>query len=205
MMSLAHEERADFVALLKSLSLQQWDEPTLCRGWRVRDLVAHVVSYDELDKRGVTARLVKGRFSPGRINDLGVAEYNTRTPDELIALMNDHLEPTGLRAAFGGMIALVDGLIHQQDIRRPLGLPRDIPPERLRRTLPAALVAPPIRAFWRARGLRLVATDLDWSTGSGPEVRGPAEAILMAVAGRGHAVGELTGDGQPKLAARMTG
>jgi hypothetical protein len=68
-----------------------------------------------------------------------------------------------LPARFGGRIALVDGLIHHQDIRRPLGQPREIPTERLRHALNFALIAPPIGGFRRARGLRLVATDLDWA------------------------------------------
>jgi len=60
-----------------------------------------------------------------------------------------------------------------------------------------------LRARSRIRGLRLQATDLDWAFGKGPEVRGPGEALLMAMAGRRQAVGELTSPGQPRLAARM--
>lgn len=177
----------------------------MCTGWRVRDVVAHVVSYDELDGRGLVGRFAKGRFLPDRINAVGLAEYNTRSPDALLDLLRDHLEPRGLPAAFGGMVAFLDGLIHHQDIRWPLGMPRDIPAERLLPALRCALVAPPIRGFWRVRGLRLVATDLEWSAGSGPEVRGPAEAVLMAIAGRRGVVGELSGPGQRKLADRIGG
>jgi hypothetical protein len=101
------------------------------------------------------------------------------------------------------MVALVDGVIHQQDIRRPLGMPRDIPAERLLLALRGALTAPVIRGFWRVRGVRLVATDLDWSTGTGPEVRGRAEALMMTIAGRRGVVGELSGPGQQKLADRI--
>jgi hypothetical protein len=84
-------------------------------------------------------------------------------------------------------------------------MPREIPAERLVPALRYALIAPPIRAVWRARDLRLVATDLDWSTGKGPEVRGPGEALLMAIAGRRGVVGELSGPGQPKLMERIGG
>lgn len=95
------------------------------------------------------------------------------------------------------------GLIHQQDIRRPLGLPRQIPAERLRVTLDFARWAPPIRGGLRTRGLRLVATDLDWSAGRGPEVTGPGEALLLAMARRGAAVADLGGPGLPRLAQRL--
>jgi hypothetical protein len=103
----------------------------------------------------------------------------------------------------GGAIGLTDGMIHQQDIRRPLGLPRTIPAERLVPALRTALFAPTLLGVVRVRGVRLVASDLDWSFGRGPEVRGPAEAILMTVAGRQAAVGELSGPGQPQLARRV--
>lgn len=202
---LARDERTDFAAFLATLSPPQWEAPTLCAGWRVRDVVAHVISYDELDGRALAARFAKGRFLPDRVNAVGLAEYHTRSPNELLALLREHLEPRGLPAAFGGTIALVDGLIHHQDIRRPLEMPRPVPAERLLPALRCALIAPVIRGFWRVRGVRLVATDLDWSAGIGPEVRGPAEALLMAIAGRRSVLGELSGPGQRKLAYRIGG
>jgi uncharacterized protein (TIGR03083 family) len=202
-MDLARQEREDFAALLADFSPEQWEAPTLCDRWRVRDVVAHVISYDELDRRGLLGRFAKGRFLLNRINAVGVADYASRPPQELSELMRLHAEPSGLPAGFGGMIALVDGMIHQQDIRRPMGLPRDIPAERLLPALSFAVTAPTILGFWRTRGVRLVATDLDWSTGRGPEVRGAAESLLMAMAGRRGVVGELSGPGQAKLAGRL--
>ncbi|MFI7122042.1 maleylpyruvate isomerase family mycothiol-dependent enzyme [Amycolatopsis sp. NPDC049868] len=202
---LVRDERADLAAFLETLTPQQWDAPTLCRRWRVRDVVAHVVSYEELNVLGVLGRFGKGRFSPSRVNAVGVAEYTARTPAELIELLRDHLEPRGMTAALGGAVGLTDALIHHQDIRRPLGLPREIPPERLAPVLRSTLTAPVLGGFWRVRGLRLVATDLDWTAGSGLEVRGPAEPLMMAIAGRRGVVGELSGPGQGKLAARLGG
>jgi hypothetical protein len=102
-------------------------------------------------------------------------------------------------------VALTNGVIHQQDIRRPLGMPRDIPADRLLPALRIALTAPVILGFWRVRGTRLVATDLDWSTGKGPEVRGKGEALLLVIAGRRGVVGELSGPGQQTLANRIDG
>jgi uncharacterized protein (TIGR03083 family) len=202
-MDLARQEREEFAALLADFSPEQWEAPTLCDRWRVRDVVAHVISYDELDRLGLLGRFAKGRFLLNRINAVGVADYASRPPQELSELMRIHAEPSGLPAGFGGMIALVDGMIHQQDIRRPMGLPRDIPAERLLPALSFAVTAPTILGFWRTRGVRLVATDLDWSTGRGPEVRGAAESLLMAMAGRRGVVGELSGPGQAKLAGRL--
>ena len=178
--------------------------PSLCAGWTVHDVVAHVLSYDELSPRQLAARFVRGRLLVDRVNAVGLAEYAARTPAELVELLRAHLTPRGLPAGMGGAIALTDGLVHQQDIRRPLGIGRDLPGERLRPVLDFARTAPPIGAFRRIRGLRLVATDLDWAMGKGDEVTGPGEALLMAMAGRGDAVGELAGPGLPVLAGRVT-
>ncbi|MGH3921038.1 MAG: maleylpyruvate isomerase family mycothiol-dependent enzyme [Pseudonocardiaceae bacterium] len=202
-MSLARAERADLADLLTTLTPAQWEAPSLCAGWRVRDVVAHMFSYDELGIGGLIGRFVRGGLRPDRVNAVGVAAYGDRGTDDLVRLVRDHLRPRGLTAGFGGRIALTDGLIHHQDIRRPLGLPRDIPAERLRTALQFALTAPTIGAAKRIRGLTLSATDLDWTAGTGPAVEGPAEALLMAIAGRHGIIEELAGPGRPTLADRL--
>lgn len=203
-MQMACEEREDFADLLDGLSPAQWEQPTLCERWRVRDVVAHVVSYDELSRSGLVWRFVKGGFWPPWVNAVGVAEYAVRSPEQLAELMRACIPPRGLTSAFGGMIALVDGLIHQQDIRRPLGIPRTIPQQRLRAVLDMALNAPTTRGARRARGTRLVATDLEWQYGSGPQVTGPAEALLMTMAGRPDGLNQLAGPGKRLLAQRIS-
>ena len=120
-MALARAERADLAALLRELTPEQWEAPSLCTEWPVRDVVAHVVSYEELDTPGLLRRYARGRFVPRRVNAVGVADYAGHRPDQLIEVLDRHLRPRGLTAGFGGRIALVDGVIHQQDIRRPWG------------------------------------------------------------------------------------
>jgi uncharacterized protein (TIGR03083 family) len=202
-MGLAREERADLAGFLATLSPDQWNAPSLCAGWRVRDVVAHMYSYEELSPAGLLRRFVRGGLRPDRVNALGVAAHAGRSPDELLALVREHQQPRGLTAGFGGRIALTDGVIHHQDIRRPLGLPRTIPPERMRTVLDFARTAPTIGASTRVRGLTLSATDLDWTAGRGPVVEGPAESLLMAIAGRRGVAGELAGPGRPTLADRI--
>lgn len=104
---------------------------------------------------------------------------------------------------FGSRIALLDAVVHNQDIRHPLGLPRAIPEERLVPCLNFARVAPPIAAFPRIRGLRMIATDLDWSAGRGAVVRGKAETLLMAIAGRRIPYDDLEGPGAAILRSRI--
>ena len=202
---LARDERADLAAFLTTLTPQQWQAPTLCARWRVRDVVAHVISYDNLDARALIAVAARARFRPGRINDTALTRYDQHTPEQLLALLTGNLQPRGQPAALGGKAGLVETLIHHQDIRRALGQPRAIPAERLRPALHTALIAPDIAKPWPLRGVRLVATDLRFSFGIGPPAEGPAEAILMTIAGRPAAISELSGPGQATLAARIDG
>ncbi|MDT5235632.1 MAG: hypothetical protein QOF47_1619 [Mycobacterium sp.] len=202
-MQMARDEREEFAALLQGLTPQQWESPTLCELWSVREVAIHTVSYDELSTPGLVSRFLKGRLNTDRINAIGVADYADRAPEQIIALIRANTEPHGLTGGFGGRIALTDGMIHQQDIRRSVGLPRTIDPKRLRTALDFARFAPTIRGAWRARGVRLVATDLDWACGKGREVRGSGEALLMVMAGRRAALDDLDGPGKPKLAQHI--
>jgi uncharacterized protein (TIGR03083 family) len=202
-MQLACEEREDFADFLDELSPPQWEQASLCELWRVRDVVAHVISYEELSGWQLVCRFAKAGFVPPRVNAIGVAEYAGRSPRQLRELMRRCIPPRGLTSAFGGMIALVDGMVHQQDIRRPLGMGRVIPPHRLQRALDLALHSPAIRGARKARGVRLVATDVHWAFGDGLEVAGPGEAILMAMAGRPGALRQLAGPGKTVLAQRI--
>jgi uncharacterized protein (TIGR03083 family) len=196
-------ERADLLALLQQLTPEQWNAASLCPQWRVRDVVAHVYSYDELSRADLARSFVRAKLNPTKVNAVCVAPYANHTPEQLLTLAQRCVHPRGLPAGFKGGIALVDGMIHHQDIRRPLGLPRTIPTDRLRAALDFAKTAPVIRGFWHRRGLRMVATDVDWAAGSGPEVRGPGEAVLLAIAGRNTAVSELSGPGLAALGPRL--
>jgi uncharacterized protein (TIGR03083 family) len=202
-MEMACAEREEFASFLDGLTPQQWGDPTLCELWTVKEVAIHTVSYDELSTAGLVGRFLKGRLNTDRINAIGVADYADWSAEQITALIREYAQPHGLTGGFGGKIALTDGMIHQQDIRRSLGLPRTIDPERLRTALDFALFAPTIRGAWRARGVRLVATDLEWSHGRGAEARGSGEALLMVMAGRRAALDDLDGPGKAKLAQRF--
>ena len=204
-LDLARSEREDFAAFLETLSPQQWEAPTLCERWNVRQVAAHAISFDELRGGALVRRFLKGWLRVDRINQVGVDDYAGHTPAELIALIRTHAEPHGMTAGFGGRVALTDNMIHQQDIRRPLGLPRTIDDRRLRVALDFALNSPTIRGARRTKRLHLVANNLDWSHGDGAEVRGPGEALLMVMAGRRDALKDLDGPGKDDLADRLAG
>lgn len=202
---LAAGERRDLADLLETLTAEQWQMPSLCTGWTVHDVAAHVVSYEELTLTALAGRFLKGRLRLGGSNALGVQEYGSCSNEELIALLRRHATPRGITAGFGGAIGLTDTTIHHQDIRRPLGLPREIPRERLLAVLEFLPRARALPAPRNLRHLRVVATDLDWAHGQGPEVSGPAEALLMALAGRRDALSDLAGPGMDTLTARVSG
>ncbi|MED5812424.1 maleylpyruvate isomerase family mycothiol-dependent enzyme [Mycolicibacterium sp. 050232] len=201
LMDLAHDERADLAEFLATLTPAQWQTESLCTGWTVKDVVAHVISYEELRLTGLLKRFAKGRVV--HANEVGVAEYSAMSTDDLLEFLNCHLRPQGLTAGFGGMIGLIDGTVHHQDIRRALGLQRTVPAQRLQRILPLVPGNPRLGAGRRIKGLRLCANDIDWERGSGPEVVGSAEALLLAMTGRRQAAEELTGAGAAILLGRL--
>lgn len=203
-LEMAEAERTEFAELLAGLSEEEWATPSLCSGWTVRDVAAHAIGYDELGLGGVLARFVRAGLSLHRTNARMVEETAGRSHEELVGLYRKHARPSGLLTIMGGRVALLDCFIHQQDVRRPLGRRRDIPADRVTTVLDYAFGAPPIPVKRNAQGLRLAATDLDWSHGDdGPEVRGPGEALLMTLAGRGTALDDLEGPGVPILAERV--
>lgn len=201
LMSMARDERADLAEFLATLTPQEWEAPSLCADWTVKDVVAHMISYEELGTLGLLKRFAKGWVV--RANQVGVDEFTDFSAPQLLDFLRAHLQPRGLTAGFGGMIALVDGTIHHQDIRRALGRPRTVPADRLEQVLALVPGNPRLGAGRRIRGLRLRATDVDWEHGHGPEVTGPGEALLMAMTGRPAALADLAGPGLQTLAARL--
>jgi uncharacterized protein (TIGR03083 family) len=205
---MRYEELASISELVHGLSDAQWDHDSLCRGWRVRDVVSHIiVGYTTplLAMMGMTA---KYGFNVPKASSVESAAYGSaHTPAQIMGVFdtipNERVK-RGIIRFVKPQESLLDHIVHQQDIRRPLGLPRQVPEERL---LAALGAAPSIGGFVgakkRAAGLRLVATDVGWSHGEGPEVRGTGEAILLAISGRPVVLDELTGDGTATLRERV--
>lgn len=200
---LATAERRDVADYVNTLTEEEWEQPSLCPGWTVRDVVGHLPSYDELGWAAVLALFARSGFSLTRCNQLGVEQSRRLSTEQLVARLRSYAVPRGITAMFGSRIALTDGLIHHQDIRRALGHPRTVPARRLVAALEFAPRARALPAPANARGLRLVATDVDWAHGIGPEVTGPGEALLVALAGRPQGLADLGGPGLATLAQRV--
>lgn len=202
-LAMVREERASLADLADGLTDTHWEQPSLCALWRVRDVVAHVLSYDDLSALGWARRyVVDAKCSIDRFNQIGVDHYADTSNVELTALLRNRTNPRGYMAAFP-RIGLLDAMIHHQDIRRAIDMPRAIPEHRLRAALAASLRMPLTRGAWRARRLRLIAEDVHWSFGTGHTVVAPGESLLMAVAGRLDALAEIQGDGADVFRGRF--
>jgi uncharacterized protein (TIGR03083 family) len=202
---LVHRERRALVDDLAGLAPEQWEVPSLCGGWTVHDVAAHLVDNARTTRLGIVVAMARARFDFDRQNDQGVAREKGATPA-------DTLER--LRAVAGRRTTppapldsrLVEEVVHGEDIRRPLGVRRDYPTETVERALVHQLRTPVALGGGkqRAAGLRLVATDVDWSHGEGAEVSGPLVSLLMVVSGRAEALDDLTGPGLDRLEGALT-
>jgi uncharacterized protein (TIGR03083 family) len=177
-------------------------EATIC-ATTSRDVVAHMVASTDMRFQVMFGRLLKSGFNIDRTLSKQARALGELPPAELVTALRAHADfrftPPGARPAN----LMADTVIHSQDIRRPLGLPCTVEPS----TMTAAASFLAINNFncksaTRAQGLRLVATDANWSHGQGSEVRGPLEAIMMAICGRSVALVHLEGVGVELLASR---
>jgi uncharacterized protein (TIGR03083 family) len=201
---LHDEEDADFAAYLHGLDDADWEKPSLCTGWRVRDVVGHILYGNELKLWTLPWKLARFGFSSDRSGShYSIARAEGRTPAQLAADFEHRNAWAGTCRVFPPKLVLLDRLTHHQDIRRALGHQREIPAERVVACLDAApTLGSVFRAKRRTKGLRFEATDVDWSWGDGPVVRGPGEALLLAMLGRRAALADLSGEGLATLTAR---
>ncbi|MFC4149608.1 maleylpyruvate isomerase family mycothiol-dependent enzyme [Micromonospora mangrovi] len=198
-------ERRQVADLVESLSPEQWDTSSLCGSWTVREVTAHLVSPFLTRPRAVLPILLRSGFSLHRANARLARTIARRPVPELVAALRDNAENRFAPPVVGHLGQLTDLQVHGQDIRRPLGLPHQLHPKRLRTSLDF-LVSRRSVAFGGRRlraGLRFEATDQDWVWGTGPVVQGTAEALLLALTGRTVVLPELRGDGVPVLRDRL--
>ena len=94
-MRLARDERADLADFLATLAPEQWDAPTLCTLWRVRDVVAHIFSYEDLGLLTLGRRFATARFNADRVNAIGAVLGVRRGPDDLLTRVRSTCSPAG--------------------------------------------------------------------------------------------------------------
>ncbi len=198
---LAGKARTDFADMVAPLAEEQLAQPTLCSEWDAKGVLAHLVMFVELGAFGFIGTMAKHRFNFDKAWIAAAAERHGRPTEDLIATLRQNATKSAPLPGFPEGITVADVAIHTQDVRRPLGLDGALDEQVLRGALDFLttakqaknLVDPP-----SLDGLRLQATDLDWSYGDGAEVTGPAESIMMALAHR-PTLDELSGDGVARL------
>ncbi|GAA1765144.1 maleylpyruvate isomerase family mycothiol-dependent enzyme [Kocuria aegyptia] len=191
-----HRERSALADLLETLTPAEWDHPTLCPGWAVRDVAAHVISSPQFGLADLARALWQGRGDYNRAVFLDARKRGRKPVEQIVAdyrrLDGSRRHPPGT----GVRDPLLDILVHTQDIALPLGRHHAMPPEAARTAAERVWsISFPFRARRRLRGVTLTATDVDWRAGSGPEVRGTMEALLLLLTGRTAALDRLEGPG----------
>jgi uncharacterized protein (TIGR03083 family) len=193
--------------LLGRLTPEEWDVPSLCDGWTIRDVAAHLT----LQQLTLGAALKGALRHPGSLNHVINAtarERAARPPDELVAGIAAMVGSRRHNVGLTPLETLIDIVVHGQDIAVPLGRELVVPTrtaaataDRLwwSRTTRRGRLQSRVLAPLDPRGLRFVATDADWSAGSGDEVRGPLVSIVLALAGRPAGSAGLSGAGASRL------
>lgn len=192
--------------VLETLDDAQWQAETLCAGWTVRHLAAHFVQPMLIGFGRFLLVALRYRGDTDRTVDHFTRRLARRPRGELIALLRDHAPDRVNPPRVGPLGPFVDTCVHLRDIARPLGLTADVPTEHwhtLLEYLTSPAVAPALVPPGRLDGLELIATDLDWRSGSGAPVTGPVEALGMAACGRPAALADLDGPGRAILASRL--
>ncbi|MEP6626317.1 MAG: maleylpyruvate isomerase family mycothiol-dependent enzyme [Acidimicrobiia bacterium] len=205
--SMIDAERTEFADLCETLTAEQWDTQSLCTNWRVRDVVGHVSGGANLTMGKAMVELVRHGFRLGPMLERTAIKAGSEPTDQLASAMR---ATVGARKTPPGVKpegVLTDAIVHQQDVRRAIGVPRVVASDRLTVALDSIkdVTNSLLPGKQRVAELSLRATDMDWSAGSAgaPEVTGPGEALLLAMCGRPVALGDLSGAGVLTLRTRI--
>ena len=181
--------------------------PSLCAGWRCRDVLGHLVMALELSTPRFLLEVVRDRGRASRTSDRVAREFGDRPTADLVRVLRDHAGDAVSPPGIGPLGPFADSCIHLRDIALPLGHPVTPPLEDWVRVLDFLVTPRAVRAGFvtrgRLAGLHLGATDDAWTSGSGADVTGPAQALALAVSGRHVALADLTGAGVPVLRDRL--
>jgi uncharacterized protein (TIGR03083 family) len=198
-----HSERQALADDLEGLTDKQLETPSLCTGWSVRAVLAHMTGAAEMTPITFLPKLAGSGFKLTSLNEKNIAERVKGSPADTFARfksrINSSKHPPGPVETWLG-----ETIVHSEDIRRPLNISHDYPVEALIRVANSyAKSNLVIGGKRRASGLTLRATDADWTTGSGAEVAGSMVALVLALTGRGAALKDLEGEGVATLTSRM--
>jgi uncharacterized protein (TIGR03083 family) len=200
--ALIATERRALAELVDGLSEAQLAEPSLCGAWTVKEVAAHIMGGPTGTIGEFLVAMVRGGFSFDKANQRMTATRAALPVAELTVLMREHAEDRFTPPTMDWHAPLSDVMIHREDIAVPLGIASDRPAGSWQHVLDFLVAPKARRGFVKGRlpGVRLVARDVDWTHGEGPEVTGPAAALALAVSGRPAGLKALSGRGKESLA-----
>ena len=199
---MVQAERASLAHYLATLTPAQWTMPTWCAKWNVQELVGHLIAAANVTAPHFFAGLITSGFSFDKVVEKDLVKYATGTPAEVLKRFKGIIASTR-KPPGPGYIALGEILVHGEDIRRALGTRGEHPREHLVAIGDAyRKTGKPLNGKKRSTGLRFVADDIDWSSGEGPEVRGPAMSLILTMVGRSRAIDDCSGPGVDILRSR---
>lgn len=197
------EQRLALADLLDGLSDTDWEQPSLCSGWRIRDVAAHVAMAPHVPGLGsMIADGIRARGSFHRLNHDFAVRHAARPTTDIVSDLREYADSRRLPVVTNYRNIGFDVLVHAQDIAIPLGRDHPMPSEAARAGADRVwTMGWPFWARRRLRGVQLRATDTDWSAGDGVELRGPIDKLLLLLTGRtASALPHLSGPG-----TRLTG
>ncbi|MEU5266128.1 maleylpyruvate isomerase family mycothiol-dependent enzyme [Amycolatopsis sp. NPDC021455] len=184
--------------LLEDLPTRDWERPSLCAGWRIRDVAAHLAGNAQFGAGDWFREALRARGRFNRMIGDSARRLATESPGSLVAQLREHAASRKVPPAPGAGpdSTIMDVLTHTQDIALALGREPEVPPEDAVAGLGSLWkLRFPFNPRKRLAGLRLVASDADWAVGAGPEVRGPASGFLLLLTNRPAAYERLSGPG----------
>ena len=202
---LAGRARHEFADLVQPLTERQLDTLTLCEGWTVRHVLGHLVWFSELRMPSYLFRAALPGFKFNKLANRAVGKQLRRPVPELIDVLRSNAEAPLPLPGSPETRMVAELAIHTQDVRRALDLPGELHPEVVLMVLVFMTRHFSAKHVMHPKAideLSLSTTDGNWTVGTGPEVRGPAEALMMAMAGR-PTFHELTGDGVGIMKAQL--
>jgi len=201
--TLVKAERTALAEDLSGLDAEQWRHGTLCGQWDVEEVVAHLTAAASLNQWRWVRSMLGARFRVEVHNQRRMTEHLGGTPAETLdrfrSVIGSTTAPSGHTPAYLGEV-----VVHAQDIRQPLGLPRT----------PDVDALTPVADFFVRRNftvasrttaadLQLRADDGPFASGTGPLVTGSTLALVMSMAGRVPYVDQLDGPGVATLRNRV--
>lgn len=207
MYAIATANRLLAADMFDALSDEQWRTPSLCAGWTVREVAAHLVPPANGFKiLPVLGRMIRFRGDLDRMVDVTVRQDAQRPVETIVSELRQRASVKLSAPGIGPAGPMADTAIHLRDAARPLGLQVNPDASSWLPVLEFLVSKPAARGFvakGRLSGLHLQATDESWHWGAGDEIRGTAEAIALAAAGRTAVLPELDGPGVAVLAGRL--